>query len=104
MEFLLLIETRSPGSEIGADEMGKLARELEAQGVLRAVAGPLERGGARIRKRGASPEVTDGPFADGLPSVRGCFIVDVGPRRRARARQALPVGGDGRDRGARDLA
>ncbi len=38
MEFVLLIETRcdeGPRASVGVDEMGKFARELDAQGVLR---------------------------------------------------------------------
>jgi len=44
MEFLLLIADRrdeAPRAAVGVEEMGKFARELAAQGVLRDAAGPL---------------------------------------------------------------
>jgi hypothetical protein len=88
MEFLLLIETRrdeGPRAAVGTEEVGKFARELEAEGVLRAGAGPLapESQAARIRKRGGPPVVTDGPFAEGREVVGGIFVVEARDRAAA---------------------
>lgn len=88
MEFVLLVETRrdeGPRASVSVEEVSKFARELETEGVLRAGAGPLtpESQAARIRKRGAAPVVTDGPFAEGREVVGGIFIVDVPDRAAA---------------------
>lgn len=88
MEFLLLVETRrdeGPRASVAADEMAKFARELEAKGVLRAAAGPLqpEARAARIRARGGPPLWSHGPFTDGPENVGGFFVVDVPDRAAA---------------------
>src|SRR5258705_2964326 len=88
MEFLLLIEDRrdeAPRAAVGVEEMGKFARELAEQGVLRDAGGPLrpEAEGVRVRVRGGAAVVTDGPFAEGREVVGGYFVVDVPDRAAA---------------------
>jgi hypothetical protein len=88
MEFLLLIEDRrdeAPRESVGVEEMGKFARELAAQGVLRGADGPLraESEAARVRVKRGVPTVVDGPFTEGREVVSGYFVVDVPDRAAA---------------------
>jgi hypothetical protein len=88
VEFLLLIEDRrdeAPRASVGVEEMGKFARELAEQGVLRGAAGPLrpESEASHVRVKGGAAVVTDGPFAEGREVVGGYFAVDVPDRSAA---------------------
>jgi len=88
VEFMLLIEDRrdeAPRASVGVEEMGKFARELTAQGVLRGAAGPLrpESEGARVRVKNGVAIVTDGSFAEAREVVGGYFVVDVPDRAAA---------------------
>ena len=89
MEFLLLIQDRRGEAQrvpVGAEEMGKFARELAELGVLRGAGGPLrpEGEGARVRVGSGGASVREGaPLADAPGVVGGYFVVDVPDRAAA---------------------
>jgi hypothetical protein len=88
VEFMLLIEDRrgeAPRASVSVEEMGKFARELGAQGILRSAAGPLrpDSEAARVCVRNGRAMVTDGPFAEAREVVGGYFAIDVADRAAA---------------------
>ncbi len=77
-EYALLF--RGDGESGSPDEMqalmqkwGAWIKELQAQGAIRELGRPLERGGKVIR--GAAKIVTDGPYAETKDIVGGFLIV-----------------------------
>ncbi|HEY8123528.1 MAG TPA: YciI family protein [Myxococcota bacterium] len=87
MEFVLLF-TEPKGAPApdaaGMAEMGKLARELAEQKILKRGA-PLahEAAAATVRVRGGKPLVVDGPFAESKESIAGFWVIDVPDRDAA---------------------
>lgn len=87
MEFMLLIVDRkgpATGEPAGAEEMGRFAREVAAEGKARGGA-PLhpEASGVRVTVRDGRAVVTDGPFAECKEVVGGYFVVEAGSRAEA---------------------
>ena len=84
MEFVLLFTAPkgAPAPEpAGMAEMGKYARELASQKILKRGA-PLahETAAATVRVRKGRPLVTDGPFAESKEVIAGFWIIDVADR------------------------
>jgi hypothetical protein len=67
--------------------MVRFIKELKAEGALVAAEGLATPGEARIVRAGkaASPEVTDGPFAESKEFLAGYWIVDVETPQQAYA-------------------
>jgi hypothetical protein len=88
MEFLLWFTTREgappPPEGGGMAEMTKLSNQLARAGKLRRGA-PLAAASdaVMIRRRGGTPLVSDGPFAESKEQVGGFWIVDVASREEA---------------------
>jgi hypothetical protein len=94
MAFLLLI-TEEPGTRdqppaVGRDRYDRMMRfsaALRDRGVLRASESLRlpEEDGARVRVRGGTRIVVDGPFAEAKEIVGGFFLLDCASRDEALA-------------------
>ena len=87
MEYMLLFMQRKDepnGDPGGFAAMKRFAGELASQGKLRRGA-PLaaESSGVRVRVRGGTAFVTDGPFAESKEVVAGFWIIETASREEA---------------------
>lgn len=88
----------TPPTQQQMAEMGKLIQEFKEAGVLLATEGCLPSAlGARVRRKGETYQVTDGPFTEAKELIGGFALIQANSKEEAieLTKRFLKVAGEG---------